>query len=204
MSLVRLLHQQFSLTEKYDPSGRATGKRSRIIVDDPISRMLVYPFDENITRIEKPIYWEKGIPPGWKYGPLIYTDVYTYDNKTRHSEWLRYGPDGKIELRSSNVFDELGRLGETKSYNADGALADWNVITRDQRGNVVESAFYKEDGTLMTVHDGDTTYLNQFLYTYTFDSAGNWITAVMSRPVLRNGQSVPEPCAFKYRSITYY
>jgi hypothetical protein len=142
------LTDRFSSTEEYDSSGRATGNRNRFIVDDPISRMLVlvYPFDESITRMEKPTYWENGIPPGWKYGPLIYTDVYTYDNKTRRSEWLRYGRDGKIELRSSNVFDEHGRLGEAKSYNADGALADWNVITRDQRGNVVESAFHKEDG----------------------------------------------------------
>ena len=96
-------------------------------------------------------------------------------------------------------------MAETKSYNANGALADWNVITRDGRGNVLESAFYKEDGTLVEVQKGGgSSYLNRFVSTYEFDSTGNWISGVMSKPVLKDGQPVLEPFAVRHRTITYY
>jgi hypothetical protein len=95
-------------------------------------------------------------------------------------------------------------MAETKTYNDSGALADWNVITRDSRGNVLESAFYKEDGTLVEVQKDGGSYLNRFVYTYEFDSKGNWINEIMSKPVLKNGQPVLEPMAFRHRTITYY
>lgn len=195
---------RFKSSEEYDPNGRVIGNRNRFIIDDPISRMLVYPFDESTPRIVKPTYWEDGVPPGWKYGILIYTDVYTYDNQARRSEWVHYGPTGAIGTRSIVTFDEQGRIAETKSYNANGALADWNVITRDGRGNVLESAYYKEDGTLVEVQKDGGSYLNKFVSTYEFDSTGNWISEVMSKPVLEDGQLVLEPMAFRHRTITYY
>jgi hypothetical protein len=195
--------ERFTSTEEYDPRGRTIGNRNRFTVDDPMSRMLAYPFDESIPRIEKSTYWEKGVPPGWKYGALIYTDVYTYDNKARRSEWVNYGPDGAMGTRSIVIFDEHGRIAETKMYNADNVLAAWNVITRDGHGNVVESAFYKEDGTLVEVQKGGSSYLNRFVYTYEFDSTGNWISGVMSKPVLKGGQPVLEPYTFFHRTITY-
>ena len=195
--------ERFKSSEEYDPNGRVIGNRNRFIIDDPISRMLVYPFDESIPQIVKPTYWEDGVPPGWKYGALIYTDVYTYDNKARRSEWVNYGPAGAMGIRSIVTFDEHGRIAETKSYNANGALAEWNVITRDGRGNVLESAFYKEDGTLVEVQKGGSSYLNRFVSTYEFDSTGNWISGVLSKPVLRGGQPVLEPYTFFHRTITY-
>lgn len=95
-------------------------------------------------------------------------------------------------------------MAETKFYNADGALADWNVITRDGRGNVLESAFYKEDGTLVEVQKGGSSYLNRFVSSYEFDSVGNWIKEVVSKPVLRSGVPILEPYAFRRRAISYY
>jgi hypothetical protein len=197
--------ERFKSSEEYDPNGRVIGNRNRFIIDDPSSRMFVYPFDESIPLIVKPTYWEDGIvPPGWKYGTLIYTDVYTYDNQARRSEWVHYGPTGAIGGRSIVVFDEHGRMAETKSYNANGELADWNIITRDSRGNVLESAFYKEDGTLVEVQKGGNSYLTRFVSTYEFDSIGNWISEETSKPVLKDGQPVLEPFVFRHRTITYY
>ncbi len=192
-------------SEQYDPNGRFIGNRNRFIIDDPISRMFVYPFDQNIPRIVKPTYWENGVwPPYWKYGALIYTDLYTYDNVARQSEWVRYDATGAIGIRSIVIFDEHGRMAETRSYEAKGALTDWNVITRDERGNVLESAFYKEDGTLVEAQKCGSSYLNKFVYTYEFDSTGNWINKVISRPVLKGGQPVLEPEGFWHRTIIYY
>ena len=196
--------ERFKSSEEYDPNGRVIGNRNRFIIDDPISRMFLYPFDESIPRIVKPTYWEDGVPPGWKYGVLIYTDVYTYDNQARRSEWVGYGPTGAIEIRSIVIFDEHGRMAETKTYNANGELADWNIITRDNRGNVLESAFYKEDGTLVEVQKGGNSYLNRFVSTYEFDSIGNWISEETSKPVLKDGQPVLEPFVVRHRTITYY
>jgi hypothetical protein len=191
-------------SEDYDPSGRVIGNRNRFLIDDPISRMLSYPFDESLPRIVKPTYWENGAPTGWKYGNLIYTDVYTFDNQGRRAEWRNYGPDGAPGIRSIVIFDKHGRLEETKSYNATGALASWNVITRDDRGNVLESAFRKEDGALVEVQSCDRPYLERFVSTYEFDSVGNWIRRVMSKPVLKDGVPILEPYVFHARTVTYH
>jgi len=190
--------------EEYDANGTLKGNRNRFIIDDPISRMFVYPFDERIPVIVKPTYWEDGVPPGWKYGALIYTDVYTYDNQARRSESVHYGPTGTFGGRLIVTFDEHGRIAETKMYNDNGELADWNIITRDSRGNVLESASYKEDGTLVEVQNGGNSYLNRFVFTYEFDSIGNWISQETSKPVLKDGQPVLEPFVVRHRTITYY
>lgn len=190
--------------DEYDLSGRVVGNRNRFNRSDPISRMLYYPFEEGVTRIEKPVYWENGIPPFWKHGALIYKDVYTYDNRNRRAEHVNYRADGAIQSRSIVIFDEYGRIVETKSYNADGAPSDWNRIKYDERGNEVESAHFKEDGMLVEVQQQGCSYLNKFIFTYEFDSAGNWIKQVISKPVRKGRQFSLVPYAFKYRAITYY
>ena len=196
--------ERFKSSEEYDPDGRVIGNRNRFIIDDPISRMLHYPFDESIPRLVKPTYWDNDVPADWKYGAIIYTDVFTYDNQARRSEWVHYGPDGAIRIRSIVTFDKQGRLAETKSYGADGALTEWNVIKRDSRGNVLESGYYKEDGTLVEVQKDSRSYLNKFVSNYEFDSTGNWIIEVLSRPVSEDGQPVLEQLAIRRRTITYY
>jgi hypothetical protein len=196
--------ERFTSSEEYDLSGRVIGNRNRFNRSDPISRMLYYPFEESVTRIEKPVYWENGIPPFWKHGALIYTDVYTYDNQSRRAEHVNYRADGAVQSRSIVIFDEHERIAETKSYNADGALSGWNRIKYDERGNQVESAHFKEDGTVVDVQQRGCSYLHKFIFTYEFDSAGNWIKQVISKPVLKGGQFSLVPYAFKYRAITCY
>jgi len=39
---------RFKSREEYDPNGRVIGNRNRFIIDDPISRMLVYPLMNSI------------------------------------------------------------------------------------------------------------------------------------------------------------
>jgi hypothetical protein len=191
-------------SEEYDLSGRVKGNRNRFNRSDPISRMLYYPFEEGVNRIEKPTYWEGGIPPFWKHGPLIYTDVYTYDNQNRRAEHVMYKADGSTQSRSIVEFDEHGKIAETKSYNSEGALSDWNIIKYDERGNQVESAHYKADGTLVEGNLGGCSSLVKFVFTYEFDSTGNWVEQVISIPVLRDGRFDLVPYAFKHRTITYY
>lgn len=190
--------------EEYDPGGRVIGNRNRFDRSSPSSRMYFYPFEEGITRIEKPTYWKGGIPPFWKHGALIYTDVYTYDNKQRRAEHVMYKADGVVQSRSIVVFDERGQIAETKNYNADGALASWNIIKYDERGNRIESAHYKEDGTLVEWQLGGCSFLQKFVFTYEFDSTGNWIKQVVSKPVLRGGRAVQVPYVFKHRTIIYH
>lgn len=175
-----------SLNDEYDISGRVVGNRNRFIINDPISRMLNYPFDESIPRIEKPAYREDGT--------LLYKDVYIFDNKKRRSEWISYRADGSIQLRTIHLFNSRGRLIESKSYNADGILASWNVTSYDESGNEVEAISKKADGSLV----------NKIVCTYEFDFAGNWIKKNISVLIMKNGESVLEPYAVMYRTITYY
>ncbi|HKO96611.1 MAG TPA: hypothetical protein VJU86_06455 [Pyrinomonadaceae bacterium] len=191
-------------SEKYDLSGRVIGNRNRFSRSDPISRMLYYPFEEGVTRIEKNVLWENGIPSFWKHGALIYTDVYTYDNKSRLAQHVNYRADGTVQSRSIVIFNEQGEIAETKRYNADGALSGWNKIEYDARGNEVESVYFKEDGSLVDVSQRGCSYLHRFVFSYEFDSAGNWIRQVISKPVLKDGKFIVVPYAFKNRTITYY
>jgi len=43
-------------SEEYDSSGRVIGNRNRFDRSNPISRLLYYPFEGGVTRIEKPVY----------------------------------------------------------------------------------------------------------------------------------------------------
>lgn len=190
--------------EQYEVSGRVIGNRNRFDHSDPISRMFYYPFEEGVARIEKPVYWEGGIPPFWKHGALIYTDVYTYDSQNRRSEHLHYSFDGVVESRSIVIFDADGRLAETKTYDPVDVLSDWTKITYDERGNEIESAQFKADGTLVEVQRRGCSYLNKFVRTYEFDSVGNWVEQVVSMPVRNESQFVLVPYVFKYRTISYY
>lgn len=131
-------------------------------------------------------------------------DVYTYDNRSRRAEHVNYRAYGTTQSRSIVIFDDRGRVAETKSYNADGALSGWNRIKYEERGNQVESAHFKEDGTLVGVQQRGCSYLHKLVFTYEFDSAGNWIKQVISKPVLQGGRFSLAPYAFKYRTITYY
>ncbi|HEX8141291.1 MAG TPA: hypothetical protein VF553_01770 [Pyrinomonadaceae bacterium] len=175
-----------SLNDEYDINGRAVGNRNRFIINDPISRMLNYPFDENIPEIEKPTYREDGT--------LLYKDVFIFNNRERRSEWISYRADGSIQLRSIHLFNSQGRLTESRSYNASGILASWNVASYDENGNESESLSKKADGSLV----------HKSVYNYEFDLAGNWIKKKISVLVMKHGESVLEPYAVKYRTITYY
>jgi hypothetical protein len=190
--------------EQYEVSGRLVGNRNRFEHSDPISRMLYYPFEEGVARIEKPVYWEGGIPTFWKHGALIYTDVYTCDNQNRRSEHLLYSFDGVVQSRSIVIFDVNGRLAETKTYDPVDVLSDWTKTKYDERGNEIESDYFKEDGTLVEVQRTGCSYLNKFVYTYEFDSMGNWVEQVISMPVRNDSQFVLVPYIFKYRTISYY
>jgi len=173
-----------SLNDEYDVSGSVLGNRNRFIVNDPISRMLKYPFDENVSRIEKPAYKEDGA--------LIYKDVYIFDNKERRSEWISYRADGSMQLRTMHFFDLNERLFESKSYNANRILASWNITSYDDNGN--ESISKKADGSLV----------HKSVYNYEFDFAGNWVKKNISVLIMKNGKSVLKPYAVMYRTITYH
>jgi hypothetical protein len=166
--------------------------------------MFYYPFEEGVTRIEKPVYWQGGIPPFWKHGALIYTDVYTYDNESRRSEHLLYNADGVVESRSIVMFGADGRLAETKTYDPVDVLADWIRTKYDERGNEIESAHFKEDGTLVEVQRGACSHLNRSVFTYEFDSVGNWVERVIYMPVRKETHFILVPYAFSHRTITYY
>ena len=170
--------------DEYDLSGRVVGDRNRFTINDPRTRMLFYPFDQSIPRIESPVNGENGIH--------LYTDVYTYDNKDRRAEHVNYDAGGVARYRTLIAFDEHGRLVEENHYDGKGTLQAWTRLTRDVRGNVV------------VAEEGEGAFYRKIVSAYEFDQVGNWIKATQSRSVSKGGRDTPEPYGVKYRTITYY
>jgi hypothetical protein len=182
--------------EGYDRSGRLTGNRNRFAVNDPISQMVHYPFDEKLRSITVPTYREDG--------SLLYTDVYNYDNQSRRSEHFNYDADYTLSSRDFIFFNEQGRIAKTLRYDKDNVLVEREEINYDTMGNEIESVFYKEDGSVIEARDESGIYLKRLIFDYEFDGTGNWIKSTISKFVNKSGLYVLEPSFVKYRTITYY
>ncbi len=170
--------------QKYEPGGSVVGGRGRPDVDDPRTRMRLYPFDESIPRIESPTYAEDG--------SLLYTEVYTYDNKGRRAEHVSYDAGGAVRYRELIVFDKHGTLAEENNYDGKGRLEGWTKITRDERGNVIEG------------EEGEGSFRRIVASSYELDYMGNWVKAKRSSSVFKDGRLTSEAYTVEYRTITYY
>lgn len=168
----------------YEPNGKAVGDRAGFTVIEPRTRMHFFPFDESVPRIEQPVYGETGA--------LLYTDVYTYDNKGRRAEHVNYDAGDAPRYRRLIVFDDHGRLVECNDYDGKGRLEAWSKLTRDGRGNIIVS------------EEAEGSFYRKVVYVYEFDYMGNWIKATNTSCVFKDGLCTPESSGAKYRTITYY
>jgi hypothetical protein len=182
-------------TEEYDRGGTLVGNRNRFKVDDPISRMLHFPFDVRVPSIVRETRGEDGA--------LYYTDVYVYDNANRRSEHVFYDADGAARSRTLYFFDDKGRLTESVQYSY-GALVEWHKHAYDERGNEAESVFYKEDGSVVEIRGKRGVHQSRFVNSYEFDARGNWVKRTCSQFVEKDGQFIPRPYGVIHRVITYY
>jgi TonB family protein len=102
------------------------------------------------------------------------------------------GPRAALETAS---YDIKGSKTENAYFPVSGAtLTGKEVYKYDEKGNIME----------MTLHDASGMLLSKEIYTYEFDSFGNWTKMTTSVAVIEGGKLNFEPTEVTYRTITYY
>lgn len=102
------------------------------------------------------------------------------------------GPRAALETAA---YDIKGGKTENAYFPVAGAaLTGKEVYKYDDKGNIIE----------MTLHDAGGTLLSKEIYTYEFDSFGNWTKMTTSVAVIEGGKLSFEPTEVTYRTITYY
>lgn len=102
------------------------------------------------------------------------------------------GPRAALETAS---YDIKGGKTENAYFPVSGAtLTGKEVYKYDDKGNIIEMTLQDESGTL----------LSKEVYTYEFDSFGNWTKMTTSVAVIEGGKINFEPTEVTYRTITYY
>ena len=102
------------------------------------------------------------------------------------------GPRAALETAA---YDIKGGKTENAYFPVSGAaLTGKEVYKYDDKGNIIE----------MTLHDESGALLSKEVYTYEFDSFGNWTKMTTSVAVIEGGKVNFEPTEVTYRTITYY
>jgi TonB family protein len=103
--------------------------------------------------------------------------------------------EGQRVVLESVAYDIKGGKTENAYFPVPGAaLTGKEVYKYDDKGNIVEMTLLNADGTL----------LSKEVYTYEFDSFGNWTKMTASIAVIEGGKLSYEPTEVTYRMISYY
>ena len=103
--------------------------------------------------------------------------------------------EGARQVLETTTYDQKGnRVDNAYFLAAGGSLTGKEVYKYDARGNIVE----------MTLHNDDGTLLAKEIYTYEFDSVGNWVKMTTSVAVMEGGTVSFEPSEVTYRMISYF
>lgn len=124
------------------------------------------------------------------------------------------GPVRRVKTELAKVSNKTGKaieaprlVLETVAYDVNGTktenayypissatLTGKEVYKYDDKGNISEMVLLNTDGTL----------LSKEVYTYEFDSNGNWTKMTTAIAVVVDGHLSFEPTEITYRSISYY
>jgi TonB family protein len=103
--------------------------------------------------------------------------------------------EGSRAALETAAYDIKGGKTENAYFPVAGAtLTGKEVYKYDDKGNIME----------MTLHDESGMLLSKEVYTYEFDSFGNWTKMTTSVAVIEGGKINFEPTEITYRTITYY
>lgn len=124
------------------------------------------------------------------------------------------GPVRRVRTETTKITQSGGKQSESPR-----ALLE--VAAYDVKGSKVDNAYYPSAGntltgkevyqyddkgniTEMTLYGADGSALSKEIYTYEFDSVGNWTKMVSALAVVEGGKISYEPSEVTYRTITYY
>ena len=103
--------------------------------------------------------------------------------------------EGQRAVMETVAYDIKGNKTENAYFPVAGAaLTGKEVYKYDDKGNIVEMTLLNADGSL----------LSKEVYTYEFDSFGNWTKMTASVALIEGGKLSYEPTEVTYRMISYY
>ncbi|HQU84567.1 MAG TPA: hypothetical protein PKY59_15630 [Pyrinomonadaceae bacterium] len=117
---------------------------------------------------------------------------YKYDEQGRLIEKANYSNSGMLLFKKVNKYN--GNKREVLSYNEKNELNTHYFEVLDKDGNVIEEYYLNNNGK-----PEDFT-----VYTYKFDSQGNWIYQKTDEKKVIRGKTILKPLYVSYRTITYY
>jgi hypothetical protein len=117
---------------------------------------------------------------------------YRYDEQSRLVEKWIYANNESLRSRTIYNYNETKRT--EINYGVDGSEWSQTVEFLDEDGNVIERHLLDENGKA-----NDKT-----IYSYEFDSQGNWVVEKISKKVTVKGKTSLKPWSSSYRTITYY
>lgn len=118
-----------------------------------------------------------------------------YNIKGNIEEKILYNANGSFGAKWTYSYDTLGHLIEDTDYYKNQFTISWgHFYTYDELGNRIGSAQYGDDRI---------PYSNS-IYTYEYDSLGNWVKCIESEQVVKFGKTYFEPQRQTTRIITYH
>jgi hypothetical protein len=193
----------------YDSQGRETERTSYNDNGEVTSRTVwVYEVNGNLTK--SVTYGDTGEIKFYnnfeydKNGHRIRADYMNGDGTTRGSDLFVYDSRGHlIEVtHSKNIL----QYRDTYKYDERGNETEWSVYDRSgKRGLKVSWAFSDQSRGIPTEfvqYDSSDKVLSREIYSYEFDSRGNWIRSKTIREVF-SGQSPVAETEITYRTIVY-
>ena len=124
------------------------------------------------------------------------------------------GPVHRVRTERARLLNKSGKLAEgsrelfeATTYDLQGKRIDNSYyLIRDSLATGEEEYRYDEKGNIaeMTVRDRQHSIVSREVYTYEFDSVGNWTKMNTFLVVFEAGRMSYEPAEVTYRNITYY
>jgi antitoxin component YwqK of YwqJK toxin-antitoxin module len=197
-------------TVSYNPDGSLSG-RTVYTYDDKgeLMETVSHNPDGSLSAKTSCIYDSRGNLTETVYydafDTIVHKVVYTYNDKGNLAEEEIYGSSG-IKGRAVYTYDAQGNRTE-KAYSdlahGPGLGIDRTVETYDANGNILELITY------YTQKAGDPEEReipppSKFIYTYEWDTHGNWVKQTQTLCTSESGKPVCEPSLVTYRTITYY
>ena len=109
-------------------------------VEGPKVTQMEATFNQDGNRTDLRIYNEKGV--------LSRRIVMKFDGK-KMTEAINYDGEGRMWLRTVDVYDDQGKLKEETTYNGDGSLRTKKTYKRDELGQATEVSEYNAQGVLL-------------------------------------------------------
>lgn len=113
------------------------------------------------------------------------TTLFTYNKKGSLIEEKKTNSKGETEIFTSNTYDSLDRLIETKTLLKDSTIGNWNKFEYNVYNHIIKQISYYEEEPIERIHTLE----------YDYDKKGNWTQII----TFYNG----EPYEIETRTINY-